>query len=89
MAQRVYLAVQGASSTALKSGNFFFDKKAKVGKVLDKCCDALGVENRNNVSEEERLRLYWVEGGRLLEFREEIGVVGLKAEVVLLRGVDN
>jgi len=58
--------------------------------MLDEAAKGLQVQNVNNRGggEEEKLRVYHVEGGRLLEFGEKLGVgVGSGNTVVLLRGV--
>ena len=58
--------------------------------MLDEAARSLQVENMNNRGggEETRLRVFHVEGGRLLEFSEKVGV-GLSSgnTIVLLRGV--
>lgn len=58
--------------------------------MLDEAARGLQVQNVNNrgVGEEQRLRVFHVEGGRLLEFGEKLGEgVGMGNTVVLLRGV--
>lgn len=58
--------------------------------MLDEAAKGLQVENVNNRGggEETRLRVFHVEGGRLMEFSEKVGQ-GLQDgnTVVLLRGV--
>ena len=61
-----------------------------MGRVLDAAAKTLQVENVNNRGggEEERLRVFHVEMGRLLEFGEKVGDVCVSGNtVVLLRGV--
>lgn len=61
-----------------------------MGRVLDVAAKGLQVQNLNNRGggEEERLRVFHVEGGRLLEFGEKAGgSVRSGNTVVLLRGV--
>lgn len=58
--------------------------------MLDEAAKRLQVANVNNrvETEEQRLRVYFVEGGRLLEFGEKVGsAVGSGNTIVLLRGV--
>lgn len=58
--------------------------------MLDAAARALQVENMNNRGggEEDRLRVYHVEGGRVLDFGEKVGdVLGNGNTVVLLRGI--
>ena len=69
----------------------FFSADWSVGRLLDEAARALRVENRNNRGggEAERLRVFHVEAGRLLEFADKVGACGLRSgqTVVLLRGV--
>ena len=61
-----------------------------VGKVLDQAAQALQVQNMNNRGDDEsfRLRIFHVEGGRLLDFSEKFGDSVLSGNtIVLLRGV--
>jgi predicted nucleic acid binding AN1-type Zn finger protein len=91
--KRVYLFVEAeASSTTSKlpKGQFFYSKDWVVGRVLDAAARSLGVENVNNqgMDEEKKLRVFHVEGGRLLEFSEKLGeAVGSGNRIVLLRGI--
>ena len=91
--KRVYLHVEAEAATTtskLPRADLFFNQEWSVGRVLDEAAKRLQVENVNNrgVGEVERLRVYFVEGGRLLEFSEKLGD-GVKSgnTVVLLRGV--
>lgn len=94
--KRIYLHVVGTSDKPTTdeppSGNFFFDSRWKVGRVLDDAARKLKVENLNNRvgGEEARLRIFHVESGSFLEFSEPIGGDGSKVKpghtIVLLRG---
>ncbi|GKZ21429.1 hypothetical protein AbraIFM66951_006176 [Aspergillus brasiliensis] len=93
--KRVYLHVVGTSETTNKPatdpprGDFFFDERWKVGRVLDDAARRLQVENVNNRGggEEEKLRVFHVEGGVFLEFGDSVGgKVKSGDTVVLLRG---
>ncbi|KAI4152912.1 MAG: hypothetical protein LQ340_002620 [Diploschistes diacapsis] len=91
--KRVYLHVEAEASTTsskLPSASFFCSKEWSIGRMLDEAAKGLQVENVNNRGggEETRLRVFHVEGGRLMEFSEKVGQ-GLQDgnTVVLLRGV--
>lgn len=91
--QRVYIHVEAEANTTtakLPRGKFWYGKDWSVGRVLDAAAKGLQVENMNNRGggEEERLRVYHVEGGRVLDFAEKVGDVLTNGNtVVLLRGV--
>ncbi|KAI5922566.1 AN1-like zinc finger protein [Camillea tinctor] len=91
--KRVYLYVEAeAETTTAKNykGEFYYSKDWVVGRVLDAAAKSLQVENVNNQSSEERdkLRVFHVEGGRVLEFSEKIGSAVVSGNtIVLLRGV--
>ncbi|KAF9874637.1 AN1-like Zinc finger [Colletotrichum karsti] len=91
--KRVYLYVEAEAETAkakFPKGEFFFSKDWVVGRVLDEAARRLQVENVNNRSsnEQDKLRVFHVEGGRLLEFNEKVGASLVSGNtVVLLRGV--
>ena len=91
--KRVYLHVEAESATAkakIPKGEFFYSQDWVVGKMLDAAARGLQVQNINNQSnsEEDRLRVFHVEGGRMLEFNEKLGTVLQSGNtVVLLRGV--
>lgn len=91
--KRIYLYVEASSDTItakIPKGNFFYSTEFSVGRVLDLAAKSLQVSNLNNrsESEEDKLRVFHVEGGRLLEFGEKLGQ-SLKTgnTIVLLRGV--
>ena len=91
--KRVYLHVEAEASTTsskLPQGQFWYSKDWSVGRMLDAAAKGLQVENLNNrvEGEEERLRVFHVEAGRLLEFSEKVGDVCVTSNtIVLLRGV--
>jgi predicted nucleic acid binding AN1-type Zn finger protein len=91
--KRVYLYVEAEAATAkakLPKGEFFYSQDWVVGKMLDAAARSLQVQNINNQSnsEEDKLRVFHVEGGRMLEFSEKLGKVLQSGNtVVLLRGV--
>ncbi len=91
--KRIYLHVEASSDTTkakFPTGKFFYSKDLSVGRVLDMAAKALMVENVNNRSEreEDKLRVFHVEGGRLLKFSEKIGDATQNGNMlVLLRGV--
>ena len=91
--KRVYLHVEAEKETAkakFPEAKLFFTQDWSVGRMLDEAAKKLQVTNMNNAvqTEEQRLRVYHVEGGRLLEFSEKLGKVLQSGNtVVLLRGV--
>ncbi|KAI0482213.1 AN1-like zinc finger protein [Xylariaceae sp. FL0804] len=92
--RRVYLHVEAEAETTTAragySGAFFYSRDWAVGRLLDAAARSLQVENVNNQSADERdkLRVFHVEGGRVLEFGEKVGAVLASGNtVVLLRGV--
>lgn len=91
--KRVYLFVEAEAATTTSKfpkGEFFYSKDWVVGRVLDAAAKALQIQNVNNASTEEtdKLRVFHVEGGRLLEFGEKVGgVLASGNTIVLLRGV--
>jgi AN1-type zinc finger protein 1 len=91
--KRIYLHVEAEAATTtskLPKAELYFNSEWSVGRMLDEAAKKLQVANVNNrvEREEERLRVYHVEGGRLLEFSERLGE-GVQSgnTVVLLRGV--
>lgn len=91
--KRVYLFVEAEAATAkakFPKGEFFFSKDWVVGRLLDAAAKGLQVQNVNNQSadEQDKLRVFHVEGGRVLEYNEKIGAALQSGNtVVLLRGV--
>ncbi|KAI4141250.1 MAG: hypothetical protein L6R39_005435 [Caloplaca ligustica] len=93
MEKRIYLHVEAEANTTtskLPKGEFWYNKAWSIGRLLDDAARGLQVQNVNNRGggEEERLRVFHVEGGRLLEFGEKAeDVLGQGNTIVLLRGV--
>ncbi|CZS93213.1 hypothetical protein WAI453_000900 [Rhynchosporium graminicola] len=91
--KRVYLSVEAEAATTsskFPSGAFFYSKDWVMGRVLDAAAKSLQVENVNNqgMEEKDKLRIFHVEGGRLLEFNEKVGEALVSGnKIVLLRGV--
>lgn len=91
--KRVYMYVEAEAATTtakFPKGAFFYSKDWVIGRVLDAAARSLQVENVNNqgTDEREKLRVFHVEGGRLLEFNEKVGSALVSGNtVVLLRGV--
>ncbi|RMZ78767.1 hypothetical protein DV738_g3694, partial [Chaetothyriales sp. CBS 135597] len=90
---RLFLHVEAERSTAsakFPEAKLFFNCDWTVGRMLDEAAKRLQVANLNNMAqtEEQRLRIYHVEGGRLLEFGEKLQTCLQSGNtVVLLRGV--
>ncbi|CAG8908944.1 unnamed protein product [Penicillium egyptiacum] len=91
--KRLYLHTVGTAKTQAAeppAGDFFFDSRWKVGRVLDDAAKKLRVQNLNNRvdGEDSRLRIFHVESGDFLEFSEAIGAGKVKQgdTIVLLRG---
>lgn len=93
--KRIYLHVVGTSDTQKNeppAGDFFYDSRWKVGRVLDDAAKRLTVENINNRGgEETKLRMFHVESGEFLEFSDALGSaangkVRSGGTIVLLRG---
>lgn len=91
--KRVYLVVEASADTTkakFPTGKFYYNRDWTVGRVLDMAAKALQVQNVNNHGggEEEKLRVFHVEAGRLLKFSEKIGDACVSGNmIVLLRGV--
>ena len=91
--KRVYLYVEASNETLtakIPRGQFFYSGDFSVGRMLDVAAKQLQVANLNNrsESEEDKLRVFHVEGGRLLEFGEKVGkCLQTGNTIVLLRGV--
>lgn len=91
--KRVYLHAVGTAETQAvepPAGDFYFDSRWKVGRVLDDVAKRLRVQNLNNRvdGEDSKLRVFHVESGSFLEFSEAIGAGKVKQgdTIVLLRG---
>lgn len=91
--KRVYVYVEAEAETTkakFPKGQFFYSQDWVVGRVLDAAAKSLQVQNVNNQSsnEQDKLRVFHVEGGRLLEFNEKVGSALQSGNtIVLLRGV--
>ena len=91
--KRIYLYVEAEAETArakFPKGEFFYSADWVIGRVLDAAARSLQVQNINNQSadEQDKLRVFHVEGGRLLEFNEKVGTALQSGNtVILLRGV--
>jgi AN1-type zinc finger protein 1 len=91
--KRVYLYVEAEAATTtakFPKGQFFYSKEWVVGRLLDAAAKSLQVQNVNNqgMDEKDKLRVFHVEGGKLLEFSEKVGSALVSGNtVVLLRGV--
>jgi predicted nucleic acid binding AN1-type Zn finger protein len=91
--KRVYLHVEAeakSTTSKLPRADLFFSADWTVGRLLDDAAKRLQVANVNNrvQTEEQKLRVFHVEGGRLLEYSEKVGVpLASGNTVVLLRGV--
>lgn len=90
--KRLYLHVVGTADTQAAeppAGDFYYDSRWKVGRVLDDAARRLRVENLNNRSggEEARLRFFHVDSGEFLEFGDVVGGKLKSGDtIVLLRG---
>ena len=82
---------EGIVGAKVPRADAFYSRDWSVGKILDAAAKTLTVTNVNNRGggEEERLRVFHVDGGKLLPFSEKLGASGVKSgdTLVLLRGV--
>jgi AN1-type zinc finger protein 1 len=91
--KRVYVYVEAEAETTtakFPKGAFFYSKDWVIGRVLDAAAKGLQVQNVNNQSSDERdkLRVFHVEGGRILEYNEKVSAALVSGNtIVLLRGV--
>lgn len=91
--KRVYISVEAEAATTtakFPKGAFFYSKDWVIGRVLDAAAKSLQVQNINNqgTDEKDKLRVFHVEGGRLLDFSEKLGTAVVSGNtIVLLRGV--
>jgi predicted nucleic acid binding AN1-type Zn finger protein len=92
--QRIHLYIEASASSDSKQprkDTFFYARTWRIGRILDAAAKSLQVENLNNrvEGEEERLRVFWVEGGRLLAFGETLEEAKVRDgnTLVLIRGV--
>ncbi|OAL47855.1 hypothetical protein IQ07DRAFT_514777 [Pyrenochaeta sp. DS3sAY3a] len=93
MDKRLYLHVEASADTTkakYPTDDFYYNADWTVGRVLDMAAKSLQVQNVNNRGggEEEKLRVFHVEGGKLLKFSEKLGAHCKTGDmIVLLRGV--
>ncbi|KAF2864460.1 hypothetical protein K470DRAFT_224514 [Piedraia hortae CBS 480.64] len=93
--KRIYLYVEASSDTVtskVPKGTFFYSTDFTVGRVLDVAARELQVSNVNNRTDniKDKLRVFHIEGGRLLGFNEKLGqTVQTGNTIVLLRGVND
>lgn len=91
--KRIYVYVEAEAETAkakFPKGEFYYSKDWVVGRILDAAAKSLQVQNLNNQSadEQDKLRVFHVEGGRVLEYSEKLGATVQSGNtLVLLRGV--
>jgi predicted nucleic acid binding AN1-type Zn finger protein len=91
--KRLYIYVEAEAATTTSKfpeGAFFYSKDWVIGRVLDAAAKSLQIQNVNNqgTDEKSKLRVFHVEGGRLLEFNEKAGDALVNGNrIVLLRGV--
>ncbi|KAF8252975.1 hypothetical protein K440DRAFT_593519 [Wilcoxina mikolae CBS 423.85] len=91
--KRVYLYVEAEARTTtakIPKGTFWYSKDWSVGRVLDLAAKSLQVTNLNNQgdSDEKRLRIFHVEGGRVVNFGEKVGDIAVNGNTfVLIRGL--
>ena len=93
--KRIYLHCS-ATEKVTKDGKpkeapLWFNQELKVGRLLDVAASKLAVENINNTaqSDEQRLRIYHVESGEVLDFSEKVGQRMISGNsIVLIRGLD-
>lgn len=91
--KRIHLHVEAEAATTtskLPKADLYFNRDWSVGRMLDEAAKRLQVANVNNrvENEEQRLRVYHVEAGRLLEFSERLSTCLQSGNtIVLLRGV--
>ena len=82
---------EGIVGAKVPRADAFYSRDWSVGKVLDAAARALAVTNVNNQGggEEKKLRVFHVDGGKLLAFSEKLSQCGVKNgdTLVLLRGV--
>lgn len=91
--KRVYLHVEAEAATTtskLPKADLYFNKDWTIGRLLDEAAKRLQVDNKNNhvKGEDERLSVFYVEGGRVLGFGEKVHATMVDGgTIVLLRGI--
>ncbi|KAK7208455.1 hypothetical protein BZA70DRAFT_287758 [Myxozyma melibiosi] len=80
-----------SASPKTAKAEMWFGKDYAIGKVLDKAAARLQVPNQNSskVEDKDRLRVFHVESGRVLEFSQKIGQAGVKDgdTISLVKGI--
>ncbi|KAK9375724.1 uncharacterized protein V1513DRAFT_441765 [Lipomyces chichibuensis] len=75
-ANRVYVFVESNIPDSSKQPRveMYFGRDYSIGRILDRSAQRLQISNQNNSKndDKDRLRLYHVEGGRVLEFSEKL-----------------
>jgi AN1-type zinc finger protein 1 len=91
--KRIYIYVEAEAETAkakFPKGAFFYSRDWVIGRVLDAAAKSLQVQNMNNQSmdEKDKLRVFHIEQGRILDYKDKVGDVLVSGNtIVLLRGV--
>ncbi|KAK9473113.1 uncharacterized protein V1510DRAFT_415147 [Dipodascopsis tothii] len=91
----VYVESEHARATSPSGGKdraeMFFGKDWVVGRVLDKAAVRLQISNLNSMkaADEDRLRVFHVDGGKVLEFSDRLGNAGVRDgdTLVIVKGV--
>ncbi|KAK9248782.1 hypothetical protein V1506DRAFT_527725 [Lipomyces tetrasporus] len=82
LSNRVYVYVESNIPDTSKQprAEMYFGKDYAIGKILDKSAHRLQVSNHNSSKSEDkdRLRIYHVESGRVLEFSEKLESCNVK-----------
>lgn len=91
---RMYLKIEAeavAESGKQPRGEYFYAKDWSVGKVLDRSTRDLAIRNVNNIkdTDAERLRVFHVEGGRVLSFGDKLKDCGVQQgdTLAIIRGL--
>ncbi|KAK9458388.1 hypothetical protein V1511DRAFT_520123 [Dipodascopsis uninucleata] len=97
VANRLYVFVESEYARTLANGvklgreKMFFGKDWPIGKVLDKAAIQLQISNLNSSrnDDKDRLRIYHVQGGRILEFSQRLNTCKVKDgdTLVIVKGV--
>ncbi|KAK9239829.1 hypothetical protein V1525DRAFT_396886 [Lipomyces kononenkoae] len=82
LANRVYVFVESNFPSSPKQSRveMYFGRDHVIGRVLDKAAQRLQISNQNNSKsdDKDRLRIYHVEGGRVLEFGQKLEACNVK-----------
>jgi AN1-type zinc finger protein 1 len=91
--KRIYLHVEAEKESTrakMPQAKLWFNQEWAVGRVLDEATKRLQVPNENNTKDNEadRLRIFHIEGGRVLEYKEKLGqAVQNGNTIVVLKGI--